>query len=174
MVSISSACCSHCRLKSNQFPHTHTLPSTSKSSSSACRAGLSFSGRRAPVDGWPLFVAVNHPLPPFRCPRALVDQCPTIVVTCRRATIVAVVVSRRHAFAPPIDGWLLFVVLSSPLHLLTLSYVCPLSSSACHANDDVDEAARGQSPMQPPPIFAEMEPVLHRRHLALCLALAVA
>ena len=38
----------------------------------------------------------------------------------------------------------------------------------------VDKAARGQSPMQPPPIFAEMEPALIWRCLALCLALAAA
>jgi hypothetical protein len=66
---------------------------------------------------------------------------------------------------------LLFVA-SLSLCPLPLSYACLLSSSTGRAI--VDEAAEGQSPMQSPPIFVEMEPAIIRHCLALRLALVAA
>lgn len=160
-------CCSRCT--ASKATNSPTLPT--RSSLSACCVGLSFSSHLAPVDGWLLGVAINHPL---RAPLSSRARCPTPGSRRRRPPcdhLVAIAIACHHVFAAPVNDWLLFVA-SLSLHPLPLSSTCLLSSSTHRAI--VDEAAQGQSPMQSPPIFVEMEPAIIRHRLALRLALAAA
>ena len=53
---------------------------------------------------------IPHPL---CCPCALVVWRPVIIIACHRVIIVAIFVDCHHAFAAPVNDWLLFVVLPS-------------------------------------------------------------
>jgi hypothetical protein len=57
---------------------------------------------------------------------------PAVVIAYCHTTIVVIVIDRRHYFAAPVDGWLLFVVLSYLCPFPLSSALSPLSST-CHA-----------------------------------------
>ena len=110
------------------------------------------------------------PLPPSLARSAVIAifvQRPAVIVAPRRVTI--------EATSLPLSlmvGCCLLFGGTWYLCPLPLSYACLLSSSTGRAI--VDEAAEGQSPMQSPPIFVEMEPAIIRHCLALRLALVAA